>query len=94
MNGIPTLTKGKTFAGREKAMLDEFRGHSERVDGAQGTLINRDGVIGNEELFAKLIVTYIKVPQAWLREGPTLYTQPSEPRLRACLKILIRCLVT
>ena len=77
-DGIPILRKGQAYADWEKAMLDAFNEHVERVESARKTLIDPYGATGHEEFFAEAIVTFFEKPQALLREEPALYTQLSE----------------
>ncbi|WP_338240441.1 zinc-dependent peptidase [Aurantiacibacter hainanensis] len=77
-NGIPILRKGQAYAGWEKAMLDAYNAHVERVERAQKTLINPYGATGHEEFFAEAIVTFFEKPRALRGEEPTLYAQLSE----------------
>ena len=77
-NGIPILRKGQTFAGWEKAMLDAFDGHVERVESGRPTLVDAYGATNHQEFFAEAIVTFFEKPQALRREEPALYEQLAE----------------
>ena len=77
-NGIPILRKGQAYAGWEKAMLEAFNEHVERVEAARETLIDPYGATGHEEFFAEAIVTFFEKPQTLRREEPALYAQLSE----------------
>lgn len=77
-DGIPILRKGQAYAGWEKAMLDAFNAHLERVEDGRATLIDPYGASGHEEFFAEAIVTFFERPRDLLREEPTLYAQLAE----------------
>ncbi len=77
-NGVPILRKGQGFAGWEKAMLDAFHGHVERVESGRPTLVDAYGAKNHQEFFAEAIVTFFEKPQALRRDEPALYCQLSE----------------
>lgn len=77
-DGIPILRKGQAYAGWEKAMLDAFNGHVERVEAGQQTVIDAYGATGHEEFFAEAIVAFFEKSRALRREEPALYTQLSK----------------
>ncbi len=77
-NGIPILRKGQTYEGWEKAMLNAFNDHVNKVERGQRTLIDPYGATNHEEFFAEAIVTFFEKPQALLREEQALYAQLSE----------------
>ncbi len=77
-NGIPMLRKGQAFAGWEKAMLDAFHDHVERVDSGRPTLVDAYGAKNHQEFFAEAIVTFFEKPQALRRKEPALYEQLAE----------------
>lgn len=77
-DGIPILRKGQAYARWEKAMLDAYHDHVERVERGQRTLIDPYGATNHEEFFAEAIVTFFEKPQALRREVPMLYAQFSE----------------
>jgi hypothetical protein len=77
-NGIPILRKGQAYAGWEKAMLDAFHDHVERVERGRQTLIDPYGATSHEEFFAEAIVAFFEKPQALQREEPALYAQLAE----------------
>jgi len=77
-DGIPILRKGQAYVGWEKAMLDAFNEHLDRVEAGQETLIDPYGATGHEEFFAEAIVTFFEKPAALRGEEPALYAQLSE----------------
>ena len=77
-NGIPRLRKGQDYAGWEKAMLDAYHDHVERLDRGLATLIDPYGATNHEEFFAEAIVTFFEKPLALKREEPALYAQMAE----------------
>ncbi len=77
-NGIPILRKGQAYAGWEKAMLDAFQGHVERVERGGQTLIDPYGATNHEEFFAEAIVTFFERPRALHSQEPALYAQLKE----------------
>ncbi|QFT76977.1 zinc-dependent peptidase [Erythrobacter sp. THAF29] len=77
-NGIPILRKGQAYAGWEKAMLDAYHSHVERVEAGYATLIDPYGATNHEEFFAEAIVTFFEKPRALRREEPHLYSQMSQ----------------
>lgn len=74
-NGIPILRKGQAYAGWEKAMLDAYRDHAERVESGDQSLINPYGAINHQEFFAEATVIFFEKPRALQREEPALYAQ-------------------
>ncbi len=74
-NGIPILRKGQAYAGWEKAMLDAYQYHVERVERGGRTLIDPYGATNHEEFFAEAIVTFFERPRALRSEEPALYAQ-------------------
>ncbi|WP_126174540.1 zinc-dependent peptidase [Altericroceibacterium xinjiangense] len=77
-NGLPILRKGQAFLGWEKAMLDAYHGHVERVESGRPTLVDAYGATNHQEFFAEAIVTFFEKPQALRREEPALYAQLAE----------------
>lgn len=77
-NGIPILRKGQAYERWEKAMLDAYHSHAERVERGHHTLIDPYGASNHEEFFAEAIVTFFEKPQALRREERELYTQLSK----------------
>ena len=77
-NGVPILRKGQVYGGWEKAMLDAYNEHVERVEGGLHSLIDPYGATNHQEFFAEAIVTFFEKPQALQREEPALYAQLSE----------------
>ncbi len=77
-DGIPILRKGQRYDGWEKAMLDAYHDHVERVERGQGSLIDPYGATNHEEFFAEAIVAFFEKPQALQREEPALYAQLSQ----------------
>ncbi len=77
-NGIPVLRKGQAYEGWEKAMLDAYHSHTQRVESGHRTLIDPYGASNHEEFFAEAIVTFFEKPRALHREERELYTQLSE----------------
>lgn len=77
-DGIPILRKGQAYAGWEKAMLDAYHDHVERLERAAPTLIDPYGATNHEEFFAEAIVTFFERPRELRREEPALYAQLSE----------------
>jgi len=74
-NGIPILNKGQAYQGWERAMLDAYHGHRERVESGRNTLIDPYGATNHEEFFAEAIVTFFEKPAALRLEEPALYEQ-------------------
>ena len=74
-NGIPLLRKGQAYAGWEKAMLDAYHDHVERVEHGEQTLIDAYGATNHEEFLAEAIVTFFEKPQALRSAEPALYAQ-------------------
>ncbi len=74
-NGLPILRKGQAFAGWEKAMLESYRDHVERVERGRPTLVDAYGANNHQEFFAEAIVTFFEKPQALRCEEPALYEQ-------------------
>ncbi|WP_254305664.1 zinc-dependent peptidase [Sphingopyxis sp. BSNA05] len=52
-NGIPILRKGQAYKGWEKAMLDAFHKHVERVERGHNTLIDPYGANNHQEFLPK-----------------------------------------
>ena len=77
-NGIPILSKGQAYAGWEKAMLDAYGDHVERVQAGYPTLIDPYGATNHEEFFAESIVTFFERPQELRAQDPALYAQLSQ----------------
>lgn len=77
-NGIPVLRKGQAYAGWEKAMLDAYRDHVERLERGVPTLIDPYGATNHQEFFAEAIVTFFERPRELRREEPALYAQLAE----------------
>ncbi|ATW02550.1 hypothetical protein CHN51_02690 [Sphingorhabdus sp. YGSMI21] len=77
-NGIPILRKGQAYKGWEKAMLDAFHKHVERVERGHNTLIDPYGANNHQEFFAEAIVAFFEKPRLMHREEPALYAQLSE----------------
>lgn len=77
-NGIPILRKGQAYAVWEKAMLDAYHAHIEKVEIGKATLIDPYGATNHEEFFAEAIVTFFEKSRALRREEPHLYSQMSE----------------
>ena len=77
-DGIPVLRKGQSYAGWERAMLDAYTDHVERLERGQRTLIDPYGATSHEEFFAEAIVTFFEKPVALHREEPALYEQLSK----------------
>lgn len=77
-NGIPILRKGQAYDGWEKAILDAYNEHVERIEGGRHSLIDPYGATNHQEFFAEAIVTFFEKPQALQREEPALYAQLSE----------------
>ncbi len=74
-DGIPILRKGQAYAGWERAMLDAYHDHVERLERGAPTLIDPYGATNHEEFFAEAIVTFFERPGALKREEPALYAQ-------------------
>ena len=74
-NGIPLLRKGQRYADWEKAMLDAYHDHVERVEAGRQTLIDAYGAMNHQEFFAEATVTFFEKPRALRREEPALYAQ-------------------
>ncbi len=77
-NGIPILRKGQRYEGWEKAMLDAYHGHLERLETGERTLISPYGATNHQEFFAEATVTFFEKPDALHREEPALYAQLSQ----------------
>ena len=77
-DGIPILRKGQAYAGWEKAMLDAYNDHVERLERGEPTLIDPYGATNHEEFFAEAIVTFFEKPRELRREEPALYAQLSQ----------------
>lgn len=77
-NGIPILPEGQDYAGWEKAMLDAYHDHVDRVEHGQRTLIDPYGATNHQEFFAEAVVTFFERPKELHREEPALYTELSE----------------
>lgn len=77
-NGIPILRKGQAYAGWEKAMLDAFHDHVDRVERGASTLIDPYGATNHQEFFAEAIVTFFEDPQSLRSKEPALYAQLSQ----------------
>ena len=75
VNAIPVLRKGQTYAGWEKAMLDAYRDHGERLDRGEPTLIDPYGATNHQEFFAEAIVAFFEKSAALRRECPALYAE-------------------
>ena len=74
-DGIPILRKGQKYARWEKAMLDAYHGHVQRVDAGHRTLIDPYGATNHQEFFAEATVTFFEKPRDMRREEPALYEQ-------------------
>ena len=77
-DGIPILRKGQAYAGWEKAMLDAYHDHVERLERGEHTLIDPYGATNHQEFFAEAIVTFFERPRELRREEPALYAQLAE----------------
>jgi len=77
-NGIPILRKGQAYEGWEKAMLEAYQEHVDRVRLGYETLIDPYGASGHEEFFAEAIVSFFEQPRELRREEPDLYAQLAE----------------
>lgn len=77
-NGIPILRKGQGYAGWEKAMLDAYHGHVERLEHGQPTLIDPYGATNHQEFFAEATVTFFERPIAMRSQEAALYAQLAE----------------
>jgi MtfA peptidase len=78
VNGIPLLRKGQTYAGWEKAMLDAYNDHGERLERGEQTLIDPYGATSHQEFFAEAIVAFFEKPKALRSKEPALYAQLAE----------------
>ncbi|MCB2085790.1 MAG: zinc-dependent peptidase [Sphingomonadaceae bacterium] len=74
-DGIPVLRKGQSYAGWEKAMLDAYQEHIDRLERGEHTLIDPYGATNHEEFFAEAIVTFFERGKELRREEPALYAQ-------------------
>ena len=74
-NGIPILRKGQRYDRWEKAMLEAFEGHAERVESGHRTLIDPYGATNHQEFFAEATVTFFEKPQDMRQQEPALYEQ-------------------
>lgn len=74
-NGVPILRKGQDFAGWEKAMLDAYHGHVERLERGHPTLIDPYGATNHQEFFAEATVTFFERSKAMRAEEPALYAE-------------------
>lgn len=74
-NGIPVLRKGQRYERWERAMLDAYNGHVERLETGRSTLIDPYGATNHQEFFAEATVTFFEKPQAMRSEEPDLYEQ-------------------
>ena len=74
-NGIPILRKGQRYERWEKAMLDAYQGHLDRVENGQNSLIDPYGATNHQEFFAEAVVTFFEKPKAMRRDEPILYDQ-------------------
>ena len=77
-NGIPILREGQDYEGWERAMLEAYQSHIERLDNSERTLIDPYGATNHQEFLAEAIVTFFEKPQALRREEPALYAQLSQ----------------
>ncbi|WOE74824.1 zinc-dependent peptidase [Alterisphingorhabdus coralli] len=77
-NGLPLLRKGQAYSGWQKAMLDAYHEHVNRVAGGRGTVIDPYGATNHEEFFAEAIVAFFEKPHALQRDAPALYAQLSK----------------
>jgi MtfA peptidase len=77
-DGIPVLRQGQAYAGWEKAMLEAYQDHVERLERGEPTLIDPYGATNHEEFFAEAIVTFFERPRELRREEPALYAQLAE----------------
>lgn len=77
-DGIPILRKGQRYDRWEKAMLDAYHGHVERVQSGHHSLIDPYGATNHQEFFAEAVVTFFEKPRAMQREEPALYAQLAE----------------
>ncbi len=77
-NGIPVLREGQDYAAWEKAMLDAFHRHVDRVEIGHETLIDPYGATNHEEFLAEAIVTFFEKSQRLRSEEPALYSQLSQ----------------
>ena len=67
--------KGQSYAGWEKAMLDAYQEHIDRLERGEHTLIDPYGATNHEEFFAEAIVTFFERGKELRREEPALYAQ-------------------
>ena len=77
-NGIPILRKGQAYAGWEKAMLDAYNDHVERVENGHRPVIDPYGATNHQEFFAEATVAFFEKPRALKRDEPALYAQLAE----------------
>lgn len=74
-NGIPILRKGQAYADWEKAMLDAYRDHVQRVESGHAPVIDPYGARNHQEFFAEATVAFFEKPAALKRDEPALYAQ-------------------
>jgi hypothetical protein len=74
-NGIPILRRGQAYGAWEKAMLDAYHHHLERLETARDTVIHPYGATNHQEFFAEAIVSFFEKPEAMRRDEPALYAQ-------------------
>lgn len=77
-NGIPILRKGQAYAGWERAMLDAYNDHVQRIEAGHPTLIDPYGGTNHQEFLAEAVVTFFEKSRLLRREEPALYAQLSE----------------
>ena len=77
-DGIPILRKGQAYAGWEKAMLDAYHDHVERVQTGHRSSIDPYGATNHQEFFAEAVVAFFEKPRELLRDEPALYAQLAE----------------
>ncbi|RJY08841.1 zinc-dependent peptidase [Aurantiacibacter aquimixticola] len=74
-NGVPILRKGQRYERWEKAMLEAYEGHVERVQAGRASLIDPYGATNHQEFFAEAVVTFFEKPEAMRHEETALYEQ-------------------
>ncbi|WP_271078273.1 zinc-dependent peptidase [Aurantiacibacter sp. MUD61] len=77
-NGIPILRKGQRYDRWEKAMLEAYEGHVDRLDRGEHTLIDPYGATNHQEFFAEATVTFFEKPVPMRQQEPALYEQLSK----------------
>lgn len=76
-NGVPILGKGQSFDEWERAFLDAYEKHVQRVENGFRTVIDAYGATNHQEFFAVSVELFFEKPAALKKDEPDVYKQLS-----------------